>query len=182
MNPQILLIHDDPDLFSHLHKLMEKQSIGLIGFRPRGANKPPGRSFALVAVDSIFDGLPLLKGFSNSTPVLIASTDKLKQSLSSWADLFVRKGGDSKNGRDPILEDFVEKKLLDFIRKARGNSGRNLYTLLVQEFEKPLITLTLKETRGNQIRASQLLGVNRNTLRKKIRELKITVVREKTRA
>jgi DNA-binding protein Fis len=83
----------------------------------------------------------------------------------------VRKGGDSKNGRDPILEDFVEKKLLDFIRKARGSAGRNLYTLLVQEFEKPLITLTLKETGGNQIQASQLLGMNRNTLRKKIRTL-----------
>jgi two-component system nitrogen regulation response regulator GlnG len=43
--------------------------------------------------------------------------------------------------------------------------------------ERPLITLTLEATRGNQIKAAQLLGVNRNTLRKKIRELDIEVVR-----
>ena len=41
----------------------------------------------------------------------------------------------------------------------------------------PLIALTLDATRGNQIRAAELLGVNRNTLRKKIRELDIKVIR-----
>jgi two-component system nitrogen regulation response regulator GlnG len=40
-----------------------------------------------------------------------------------------------------------------------------------------LIVLTLGATRGNQIRAAHLLGLNRNTLRKKIRELDIPVVR-----
>jgi two-component system nitrogen regulation response regulator GlnG len=48
---------------------------------------------------------------------------------------------------------------------------------VLQEVERPLITLTLANTRGNQIRASQLLGLNRNTLRKKIRELDIPVTR-----
>ena len=43
--------------------------------------------------------------------------------------------------------------------------------------ERPLILLTLGATRGNQIRAAHLLGLNRNTLRKKIRELDIPVVR-----
>jgi two-component system nitrogen regulation response regulator GlnG len=47
----------------------------------------------------------------------------------------------------------------------------------LRELERPLLALTLSATRGNQIRAAQLLGLNRNTLRKKIRQLDIQVVR-----
>jgi two-component system nitrogen regulation response regulator GlnG len=52
-----------------------------------------------------------------------------------------------------------------------------LYGRVLREIEKPLIRLTLQATGGNQIRAADLLGVNRNTLRKKIRDLEIAVVR-----
>jgi len=52
-----------------------------------------------------------------------------------------------------------------------------LYDRVLREVERPLILLTLAATRGNQIRAAQLLGLNRNTLRKKIRELDIEVMR-----
>ncbi len=52
-----------------------------------------------------------------------------------------------------------------------------LYDRVLREIERPLISLTLTATRGNQIRAAQLLGLNRNTLRKKIRELDIEVMR-----
>lgn len=50
-----------------------------------------------------------------------------------------------------------------------------LYSRLLREFEKPLIENTLSATRGNQIKAAELLGVNRNTLRKKIRDLDIDI-------
>ena len=43
--------------------------------------------------------------------------------------------------------------------------------------ERPVIAMSLKATHGNQIRAAKLLGLNRNTLRKKIRELGMTVNR-----
>jgi two-component system nitrogen regulation response regulator GlnG len=43
--------------------------------------------------------------------------------------------------------------------------------------ERPLIRMTLGATRGNQIKAAAILGLNRNTLRKKIRDLEIPVVR-----
>jgi len=52
-----------------------------------------------------------------------------------------------------------------------------LYHRVLREIEHPLLTVTLAATRGNQIRAADLLGVNRNTLRKKIRDLEIQVFR-----
>jgi len=52
-----------------------------------------------------------------------------------------------------------------------------LYHRILREIEHPLLTVTLAATRGNQIRAADLLGVNRNTLRKKVRDLDIQVIR-----
>jgi len=52
-----------------------------------------------------------------------------------------------------------------------------LYQRVIEEVEYPLILAALTATRGNQIRAADLLGLNRNTLRKKIRELGVTVYR-----
>lgn len=52
-----------------------------------------------------------------------------------------------------------------------------IYDRILKEFEKPLIEKCLDATRGNQLKAASLLGLNRNTLRKKIRDLNIDVVR-----
>ena len=81
------------------------------------------------------------------------------------------------NGLELSLGDFMEIKFHEFVRKIKLSGGRNLFQLLRREFEKPLITLTLKETNHNQVQAAELLGMNRNTLRKKIKELKIPVKR-----
>lgn len=54
-------------------------------------------------------------------------------------------------------------------KEHRPSSG--LYDRVLQEVERPLLELALAECRGNQLRAAELLGLNRNTLRKKIREL-----------
>ena len=52
-----------------------------------------------------------------------------------------------------------------------------LYHRILRELEQPLISATLAATRGNQIKAAELLGLNRNTLRKKIRDLDIRLMR-----
>jgi two-component system nitrogen regulation response regulator GlnG len=49
--------------------------------------------------------------------------------------------------------------------------------MLISAIERPLITKALQETKGNQIQAAELLGLNRNTLRKKIHDLHIPVKR-----
>jgi len=53
----------------------------------------------------------------------------------------------------------------------------DLYHAVLREIEVPLLQVALKATRGNQIKAAKLLGLNRNTLRKKIRELDVQVMR-----
>jgi two-component system nitrogen regulation response regulator GlnG len=52
-----------------------------------------------------------------------------------------------------------------------------LYHRVLRELEAPLIAATLATTRGNQIKAAELLGLNRNTLRKKIRDLDLRTIR-----
>ena len=54
-----------------------------------------------------------------------------------------------------------------------------LYDRVLKEMELPLIALSLSATRGNQVRTAELLGINRNTLRKKIKDLDIRVTRGK---
>jgi two-component system nitrogen regulation response regulator GlnG len=90
-------------------------------------------------------------------------------------------------GQEPIIDDSsradtlsgtIERHLRDYFD---GHDGElpppGLYDRILRELEKPLIGLTLQATRGNQVKAADLLGLNRNTLRKKIRDLDINVVR-----
>jgi two-component system, NtrC family, nitrogen regulation response regulator GlnG len=72
----------------------------------------------------------------------------------------------------------AERHLRDYFAAHKGGlPPAGLYDRVLREVERPLILLTLGATRGNQLKAAQLLGLNRNTLRKKIRELDIDVAR-----
>lgn len=77
--------------------------------------------------------------------------------------------------KDFALEDLVHSKLESFIDQIQGYEVSDLYPIILERVERPLIQLVLKKTRGNQVRAAQILGINRNTLRKKINYLKIKV-------
>ena len=89
--------------------------------------------------------------------------------------------GRTSQGEGPIsLSTLVERHLAaDFASQPDGLPPRGLYDRVLQEVEAPLIRLTLAATRGNQIRAAEILGLNRNTLRKKIHDLGIQPVRTK---
>jgi two-component system nitrogen regulation response regulator GlnG len=72
----------------------------------------------------------------------------------------------------------VERHINDYFVAHKGTMpAAGLYDRILREIERPLIIATLVATRGNQIKAAHVLGLNRNTLRKKIRELDIPVVR-----
>jgi two-component system nitrogen regulation response regulator GlnG len=64
-----------------------------------------------------------------------------------------------------------------FAEHGEGLPPPGVYDRILQDVERPLISICLAATRGNQIRAAHLLGLNRNTLRKKIRDLGLEVVR-----
>ena len=84
-------------------------------------------------------------------------------------------------GEGPIsLSTLIERHLAaDFASQPDGIPERGLYDRVLQDVEAPLIRLTLAATRGNQIRAAEILGLNRNTLRKKIHDLGLQAVRTK---
>ena len=68
----------------------------------------------------------------------------------------------------------IERHLVDFFRVHKSPlPAKGLYRRILREVERPLIAETLRATGGNQVRAALLLGLNRNTLRKKMRELRI---------
>ncbi len=72
----------------------------------------------------------------------------------------------------------VERQLQQYFAAHKDSLPTSgLYGRVLREVERPLIALTLSATRGNQLKAARVLGLNRNTLRKKLRELDIPVGR-----
>ncbi|HAE01335.1 MAG TPA: nitrogen regulation protein NR(I) [Rhodospirillaceae bacterium] len=76
------------------------------------------------------------------------------------------------------LSDAVHRHLTVYF-ETHGDQlpAAGLHARILREIERPLIEISLNATRGNQVRTAELLGLNRNTLRKKIRDLDISVVR-----
>ncbi|HVJ43975.1 MAG TPA: nitrogen regulation protein NR(I) [Dongiaceae bacterium] len=75
---------------------------------------------------------------------------------------------------EETLGQSVDRHLRAYFQAHEGRlPAAGLYDRVLHEIERPLITLSLEATRGNQMKAADLLGLNRNTLRKKLRELDI---------
>jgi two-component system nitrogen regulation response regulator GlnG len=73
--------------------------------------------------------------------------------------------------REGTLETLIREKLDECVRGLGARDSANLYELVLALVERPLLSAVLHETGGNQLRAAALLGINRNTLRKKLRAL-----------
>jgi len=71
------------------------------------------------------------------------------------------------------LRDYAEKTLRRYFADLDGHDPSHLYEFVLGEIEQPLLKTLLDYTRGNQSRASEILGINRSTLRKKLRQYKI---------
>ena len=71
------------------------------------------------------------------------------------------------------IEDCVRTSLEGYFRDLRGTEPDGMYDMLVRVVEKPLLDVVMMRAEGNQSRAAQWLGLNRNTLRKKLVEHKL---------
>ena len=75
------------------------------------------------------------------------------------------------NGRELPLRNHAERALSDYFTSLNGHRPAHLYDLVLREVEEPLFRLVLDYAEGNQSEAANLLGINRGTLRKKLKEL-----------
>ena len=66
------------------------------------------------------------------------------------------------------FEDMVKSKLAGFLDRMDGYEVRDLYEKVIERVERPLFELVMARTGGNQVKAAAILGLNRNTLRKKL--------------
>ena len=71
------------------------------------------------------------------------------------------------------IEEVVRNSLETYFRDLRGTEPDNLHDMLVAVVEKPLLEIVMRQADGNQSRAALWLGLNRNTLRKKLVEHKL---------
>ena len=76
---------------------------------------------------------------------------------------------------DESLEALISKKLRASFAQMDVQELDNLYEMVMHQMERPLIRIILEKTRSNQVRAAEILGINRNTLRKKIQTLDIDI-------
>jgi Fis family transcriptional regulator len=70
--------------------------------------------------------------------------------------------------KTPPLRACVRRSLDTYFKELEDTETQNLHAMVVAEVEKPLLEVVMKRTGGNQLRAARILGLNRNTLRKKL--------------
>jgi len=69
-----------------------------------------------------------------------------------------------------FLENWLQKTVKQYVVAMNARDDGKLHDLILSGVEKPLIEMVLNETGGNQTQAASILGINRNTLRKKIKD------------
>jgi len=79
---------------------------------------------------------------------------------------------DNARTREPLRE-CVRDALERYLSQLDGHAPAGLFDLVMSEVEAPMLETVLRHTRGNQSKAAVVLGVNRGTLRKKLKHYKI---------
>ena len=85
--------------------------------------------------------------------------------------------GAAPDGDGAELPDLVAGRVAAWLDANGDEEPRDLYHRLVAEIERPLIEAALRRAGGNQVKAARMLGLNRNTLRKKITDHKIVLTK-----
>lgn len=85
-------------------------------------------------------------------------------------DMSTLKQFPNTTGTQHTLRDHVELAMRNYFANLGGEQVTDVYNMVLAEIEGPLLEVVLEYTRGNQTRASEILGLNRGTLRKKLKD------------
>ncbi len=161
---------DIPDLIRHFFKLAEREGL-------------PNKQIETVAIErlkryrwpgNVRELENLARRLAALYPQETISTAVIDNELAPPAPAPVGEESRPEDNLAAAVERYLNKYFGGF---GDGLPPPGLYHRILREIEYPLLSAALAATRGNQIRAADLLGVNRNTLRKKIRDLEIQVIR-----
>jgi len=153
--------------FAALQKELPKQRFDAVVLESRSGHEIP---------EAILDYMD-----TSRTLFITGSRDVLKKTLKLFQPLTHQPEPRHGKPSDTSLESYLEMKMGDFVRDMRNGSAKDLHPILISAVERPLIASALRETKGNQLQAAELLGLNRNTLRKKIVELRLPLKRTRAK-
>jgi two-component system nitrogen regulation response regulator GlnG len=108
--------------------------------------------------------------------VILSSDPQLTPA--DFAGLESAPGMKKSGNQDASLEELVDGKLRSCLHGIEQLENGEIYSMVLEQVERPLIRIILEKTRWNQVKAADILGINRNTLRKKISELGIEMKRD----
>jgi two-component system nitrogen regulation response regulator GlnG len=161
---------DVPDLVRHFFRIVEREGL-------------PGKQVDATAMErlkrhrwpgNVRELENLVRRLAALYPQEVITIATIEQELSVPQSMPL----DSEGSLDETLAGSVERHMSRYFGKFGDDlPPPGLYHRVLRDVEEPLIGAALAATRGNQIKAAELLGVNRNTLRKKIRDLDIQVIR-----
>jgi two-component system nitrogen regulation response regulator GlnG len=161
---------DIPDLIRHFFKLAEREGL-------------PNKQIETAAIErlkryrwpgNVRELENLARRLAALYPQEIITTAVIDNELAPPTSTPVSEESRPDENLSAAVERYLNKYFGGF---GDGLPPPGLYHRILREIEYPLLSAALAATRGNQIRAADLLGVNRNTLRKKIRDLEIQVIR-----
>lgn len=182
----LLLLTADPDIETQFKQVFKDAAITVARDAAAFSREPSKQRFDAVIIEShagqdVRTALP--RHIDPSLTLVITGSRAILQKTAQMMQLMNGPGAQPLNGNAPeaSLEGYLETKMGDFVKGMRNGSARNLHPILISAVERPLIASALRETRGNQIQAAELLGLNRNTLRKKIADLHIPLKRTRAK-
>ncbi len=79
----------------------------------------------------------------------------------------------SKRNGNRVLSDYVSESMSQYFEALNGTAPSEIYKMVIEQVENPLFRAVLEYSEGNQSQAAEILGINRGTLRKKLKQYNI---------
>ena len=162
-------IEDIPDLVRHFLRKTEADGLKLKRLEPAAVERLKGHTWP----GNVRELENLIRRLVVLNPDEVIHEDAVAGELAQLERTMPAVQED-ETSLNTMVERYLAKHFAEYGERL---PPAGLYDRVIREVERPLISISLAAARGNQIRAAQLLGLNRNTLRKKIRELGVEVIR-----